>query len=52
MAKPEMWVGLDTDAAAGRNETKTVKEGTDDVETFVTHDSMAGIVARSHRDAN
>jgi hypothetical protein len=52
MAKPWMWVGLDTNAAAGRNGTKTAKEGTDDVETYVTHDSMADIVARSHREAN
>jgi len=52
MAKPWMWVGLDTNAAAGRNGTKTAREGTDDVETFVTHDSVAGIVTSSHRDAN
>ena len=47
-----MWVGLDTNAAAGRNGTKTAKEGPVDVETYVIHDSMAGIVARHRQEAN
>jgi len=51
MAKPWIWVGLDTNAAAGRNGSVT-NAGTNDIEVFVTHNSMAEIVARSHRDAN
>jgi hypothetical protein len=52
MAKPGMRVGLDTDAAAGRNGPMTDERRTDDIETFVTHDSVADIVARSNQDAN
>ena len=39
MAKPGTWVGLDTDAAAGRNGPITDERGPDDIETVVTHDS-------------
>jgi hypothetical protein len=52
MAKPWTWVGLDTNAAAGRNGTKTAEEGIDFVETYVTHDSMAAIVTRHRQEAN
>ena len=42
MAKPWTWVGLDTNATAGRN----------DSEVFVTHDSVGDIVTSCCREAN
>ena len=47
MAKPETWVGLATNATAGRNETVCHEWGHAVIEIFVTHDSMAPIVARN-----
>ena len=47
MANTETWVGLDTNATAGRNETLCDEWGRAVIEIFVTHDSMAPIVARN-----
>jgi hypothetical protein len=47
MANTETWVGLDTNATAGRNEILCSEWGIAVIEIFVTHDSMAPIVARN-----
>jgi hypothetical protein len=52
MANTWNWVGLNTNATAGRNEVMTDESGLDVGEIFVTHDSMADIVATSAVEAN
>ena len=52
MANTETWVGLDTNATAGRNEILCDERGSAVIEIFVTHDSMAPIVARNALMAN
>ena len=47
MANTETWVGLDTNATAGRNEILCRQWGSAVIEIFVIHDSMAAIVARN-----
>jgi hypothetical protein len=52
MANTGSWVGLDTNATAGRNEAMTGESGDADIEFLVTHNSMADIVATSNAEAN
>ena len=51
MANTEMWVGLDTNATAGRNEAMTNQISLDCDVIFQVHDCVCRIVARSGSEA-
>jgi hypothetical protein len=46
MANTGTWVGLDTNATAGRNGPITADVGTNDIECFVTHALVAVILSK------
>ena len=43
MAKPEMWVGLATDATAGRNRNVNSEDGSDYDVAFGVHDCVRAL---------
>lgn len=47
MANTETWVGLDTNATAGRNEAIADESGVECFNRLKTHDVLAGIVAEN-----
>ena len=51
MANTEIWVGLDTNATAGRDEAITNESGSHSDVAYEVHD-VQGILARSRREEN